>query len=100
MNAYLLPGGGDETLHQSITPVNTFRLILDYYFGATYELLEDRSYYCDWKNAPYEFADVTDIVQQDMILEQEVVSLAAICGRATACRTDCRGCLDSPIAKK
>jgi hypothetical protein len=69
LNAYHLPGGGNDLLYPSITPVNTFRLILDYYFGATYDLLEDRSYYYDWENVPYEFADVTDIVQQDMILE-------------------------------
>jgi hypothetical protein len=43
LNAYFLPGG-DEGLYPTITPVNTFRLILDRYFGAEFDLLPDRSY--------------------------------------------------------
>jgi hypothetical protein len=43
LNAYLLPGG-DEGLYPTITPVNTFRLILDRYFGAGLGLLPDQSY--------------------------------------------------------
>ena len=44
-NAYYLPGGGNEVLYNSITPVNTFRLIFNFYFGTNYKLLEDRSYF-------------------------------------------------------
>lgn len=44
LNALYLPGGGDDLLYPSISPVNTFRLILDYYFGTDLGLLEDRSY--------------------------------------------------------
>jgi hypothetical protein len=44
LNAYFLPYGGDEMLYSTITPVNTFRLILDYYFGTEYGLLEEISY--------------------------------------------------------
>jgi hypothetical protein len=44
LNAYLLPGGGDKMLYAGITPVNSFRLILNYYLGANYELLKDRIY--------------------------------------------------------
>ncbi len=43
-NAYYLPGGGEQYLYPSITPVNSFRLILDFYFGTDLGLLEDRSY--------------------------------------------------------
>ena len=32
-------------LYSKITPVNTFRLILDTYFGSDYGLLEDVSYF-------------------------------------------------------
>jgi hypothetical protein len=43
LNAYFLPGEGAAGLYPSITPVNTFRLIFDVYFGADLELLEDVS---------------------------------------------------------
>lgn len=45
LNAYYLPGGGDTMLYPEITPVNTFRLVFNYYFGAQYELQEDASYF-------------------------------------------------------
>jgi hypothetical protein len=43
LNAYFLPGAAGR-LYPSITPVNTFRLVLDQYFGAHYDLLPDLSY--------------------------------------------------------
>ena len=43
-NAYYLPGGVDSQVYMSITPVNTFRLIFDNYFGGNYGLLPDVSY--------------------------------------------------------
>jgi len=46
LNAYYLPGmDSDKVLYSSISPVNTFRLILNSYFGQTLPLLEDISYY-------------------------------------------------------
>ena len=45
LNAYYLPGNGKEKLYASITPVNTFRLILDHYFGTSYGLLDDVARY-------------------------------------------------------
>lgn len=44
LNAYLLPEGGERFLYPSITPVNTFRLISNIYFGTNFKLLPDRSY--------------------------------------------------------
>ncbi len=44
LNAYFLPGHQDR-LYATISPVNTFRLILDEYLGAEYPLLPDVSYY-------------------------------------------------------
>jgi len=41
LNAYYLPGDGKELLYDSISPVNSFRVIFNYYFGADYPLLED-----------------------------------------------------------
>jgi hypothetical protein len=46
LNAYYLPGlDPRKVLYSSISPVNTFRLILNSYFGQTLPLLEDISYY-------------------------------------------------------
>jgi hypothetical protein len=43
LNAYYLPGTGKEKLYPTISPVNSFRLIFDTYFGAQYDLLKDMS---------------------------------------------------------
>lgn len=59
LNAYHLPGGNDSLLYQAITPVNSFRVIFDFYFGADFGLLEDRNYYQSYWS-PYEFFDATD----------------------------------------
>lgn len=45
LNIYYLPDGGDENLYPSITPVNSFRVIFETYFGADYPLLEDYAHY-------------------------------------------------------
>lgn len=44
LNAYYLPGHNDS-LYADITPVNTFRLIFNLYFGGKYDILEDTSYF-------------------------------------------------------
>lgn len=59
LNAYYLPDSGDTLLYDGITPVNTFRLIFNHYFGSDYEFLEDRSYFSTWPR-PFDFYDVTD----------------------------------------
>ena len=65
LNAYYLPGGGDALLYETITPVNTFRIIFNYYFGTNYELLEDQSYYAEPWITPYKFTNLTNIVKYD-----------------------------------
>ncbi len=47
LNAYYLPNGGSQRIYPTITPVNTFRIIFDQYFGGNYDLLADKSYYSD-----------------------------------------------------
>ena len=61
LNAYYLPDQNTELIYDSITPVNSFRLILNAYFNANYELLEDKSYFSDYRQ-PYNFTDVTKIL--------------------------------------
>ena len=41
LNAMYLPGMDYDILSDNISPVNTFRLIFNHYFGADYPLLED-----------------------------------------------------------
>lgn len=61
LNAYHFPRQDYETLYEQISPVNTFRVVLNEYFGTDHDLLEDRSYFSSW-GRPYLFTDVTDEV--------------------------------------
>ncbi|HMD90958.1 MAG TPA: hypothetical protein VKF38_17510 [Anaerolineaceae bacterium] len=45
LNAYYLPNGGNKQIYPTITPVNTFRIIFNTYFGANIGLLKDESFY-------------------------------------------------------
>ena len=63
LNAYYFPEGGNEVLYDSITPVNNFRSMLNYYFDENYEILEDKSYYVTYKNL-YDFKDITEIIRE------------------------------------
>lgn len=57
LNAYYLPGvDADQVLYPSISPVNSFRVILNSYFGQDLPLLEDISYY-----APDEDPDALEL---------------------------------------
>ena len=60
LNAYYLPLEGNYLLYDSITPVNTFRLIFNLYFNGNYELLDDKSFIGD---TIYDLIDVTDKVK-------------------------------------
>lgn len=62
LNAYLLPDDLKGLLYPDITPVNSFRLILDGLFGADLPRLQDRSFYSTWEE-PYQFADVTNALE-------------------------------------
>jgi hypothetical protein len=57
LSAYYLPGGGDQMLYSSITPVNNFRIIFDYYFDGSFSLLEDQSFFSD-HDAIYDFIQI------------------------------------------
>lgn len=57
LNAYHLPGRTDAWLYDSVTPVNTFRIVLNRYFGTDLPLLEDKSFYAPFLR-PYAFTFV------------------------------------------
>jgi hypothetical protein len=58
LNAYYFPEGLTSELYNSITPVNSFRLILNTYFDGDYSLLEDRIFFTE-KNGSYHLVDIT-----------------------------------------
>jgi hypothetical protein len=58
MTVYL-PDGDYSQLYPEITPVNLFRVVVNQFFGAGLERLDDRSYYASI-DRPYQFVDVTD----------------------------------------
>jgi hypothetical protein len=54
LNAYFLPEAEGHKPYPQISPVNTFRLILDNYFGGDYGLLTDQSFYSTYE-VPFAF---------------------------------------------
>jgi len=64
-SAFYLPSGGQELLYETITPVNTFRVIFNSYFQADYEFLPDESYISVPSNH-YKFMNVTDRAKYDI----------------------------------
>jgi hypothetical protein len=60
LNAYYLPDVNENTLYPSITPVNSFRIIFNLYFGTGLELLPDESYVFSDTRHIYKFINVTD----------------------------------------
>jgi hypothetical protein len=62
LNAYYLPGHETE-LYPTISPVNSFRLIFNDYFGGKYDMLKDRTYYSpvpklyNFSEVPYPCSD-------------------------------------------
>lgn len=63
LNAYYFPGGKTEALYDTITPVNSFKVLFNTYFGTDYELLPDKNYVFKDDKHYYQFIDVTDRVK-------------------------------------
>ncbi len=57
LNAYYLPNGGGKLIYPEITPVNTFRVIFNQYFGEAFPLVEDESYMSK-DGAPFTFTTI------------------------------------------
>ncbi|MDH4157416.1 MAG: LTA synthase family protein [candidate division Zixibacteria bacterium] len=65
LNAYYLPGADSVPLYPTITPVNTFRLVLNAYFDTDYTTLPDSSFYSPWVH-PYWYQNVTVWLGDDL----------------------------------
>ncbi len=59
LNAYYFPGVDSSDLYPTISPVNSFRVVLNTYFGLELPLLEDRAFYCTMKR-PFDLVEITD----------------------------------------
>ena len=71
LNAYYLPESGRDALYPTISPVNSFRIILNTYFGTQFNLLEDKTYFSNFLQ-PFNFVDVTE--RRDEICSLENVN--------------------------
>jgi hypothetical protein len=64
LNAIYFPGLAHTGVYPAITPVNTFRLLLDRYFDAGVPLLPDREYLFLNLAHLYDFRDVTRLMRR------------------------------------
>ena len=64
LNAYYFYDKNYSLLYSKISPVNTFRVIFNQYFGANYDLLPDKSFYSTWQ-LPFKCTEVTNSLKSD-----------------------------------
>jgi hypothetical protein len=70
LNAYYFPNQDYSALYPSISPVNSFRVLLDQFFNGDYALLPDRHYYSPW-GYPLDLTEVKDVSLQTLKSELE-----------------------------
>ncbi len=63
LNAYHLPGAPDSVLYPSVSPVNSFRIVLNTYFGQDLELLSDEVYAFTDHDHLYKFYSITEVFE-------------------------------------
>jgi len=63
LNAYYFPKG-EDLLYDTITPVNSFRIMFNSNFNGNFELLDDRAYWSTY-DKPYVFRDVTKVLKEE-----------------------------------
>jgi hypothetical protein len=63
LNAIYFPDAAYDNLYESITPVNTFRVLLSQYLNVDLDLVDDRCFYSNYAD-PYSFTDVTELTSE------------------------------------
>ena len=63
LNAYYFPGQDYSALREDITPVNSYRILFNTYFGANFPLLPDRIFFFPNDANLYEYHDMTDKIR-------------------------------------
>ena len=58
LSAYYFPGGRTQALYASISPINSFRILFNTYFGTRLQLKADRIFFSP-QSWPYDFTDIT-----------------------------------------
>mgnify|MGYP005856748277 CR=1 FL=1 len=76
INAYYFPNGDYSQMREGVTPVNSYRILFNTYFGTNFALLPDRIFVSPDERRLYEFHDVTDAV----LAERDGASTPAIEG--------------------
>ncbi len=71
LNAYYLPGISSEEIPQNITPVNSFRLVFNLYFGTDVEILTNHAYFSS--DLLYQFEEITDLIGVQCNLPSEAL---------------------------
>lgn len=66
LNAYNFPDKDYSRLYDTISPVNSFKIVFNQFFGTDIELIEDKAMYSSWYQ-PYKFFDVTDEIRKSAI---------------------------------
>ncbi len=62
-NALNLPEISDSVLSDSISPVNTFRVVFNTYFNTNFKLHKDKCYFSTY-DTPSDLTDVTEIIKR------------------------------------
>jgi len=65
LNAYYLPGADTQAVYPSISPVNSFRVVFNLYFGTNLSPLTDRTFAHENDRHPYTWFEVTSRVAPD-----------------------------------
>ena len=60
LNAYYFPDQDYTRLYPSISPINSFRVLLNQFFDTNYELIPDRHYYSPW-GYPFDFTEIKNL---------------------------------------
>jgi hypothetical protein len=58
LNAYYFPDRDTKDLYQSVSPVNSFRILFNHFFHANLKLLPDRSFFSPL-GRPYDWSEIT-----------------------------------------
>jgi len=59
-SAYYFPNFDRSLFYSDISPVNSLRLVFDYYFKTGTKVLQDKSYLSQGKDHLFEFIDITN----------------------------------------
>ena len=68
-NAFYFPNVNSTVIYDGITPVNSFRLVLNTQLNGNYELLEDRMYFSSYQDM-LNFTDVTSMLTSKINLSE------------------------------